>query len=279
MNSPVSQHAAPRAPQSPPANAAAAADFLVWPNRAQASPAERALMGQAERIDILSANRRLATWTWGTQGPKVLLVHGWDSRASHLGAFVEALLPRNCRVIAFDAPGHGDSEGTTSNVVDIGQAILDVAGQLGPFDAVIAHSVGSPASLYAFAHGLHVTASVHLAGPSSLKRVLSRVARVCRFPEDQLALLYQLMADRIGAPLDAMEVKNLAEGMRHSALLLHDPDDSEVPYAESVALKAAWPQSVLHPIHDVGHRRIVRENSAVEASVHFITQHLHCLAR
>ena len=290
MNSPASQRAAQSkdqgeyqstaqssaqaATQAPPVDAAAAVDYLTQPKRAQASPAERALLDQAERIDVYTGQRRLTAWRWGTRGPTVLLVHGWDSRASHLGGFVAALLSRNCQVVAFDAPGHGDSDGTRSNVVDIGRTILDVARQLGPFNAAIAHSVGSPASLYAFAHGMEVTSSVHLAGPSSLKRVLTRVGHLFQFPEDQRALLYQRMAEQIGASLDMMEIGNLAEGMRHPALLLHDPDDAEVPYAESVALQAAWPRSVLRPIHDVGHRRLIRESTVVEASVDFIDQQL-----
>jgi pimeloyl-ACP methyl ester carboxylesterase len=251
--------------------------LLTRPSRAEAGPVECGLLDRAERLEVRSKGRRLAAWTWG-EGPNILLVHGWDSRASHLGSLVAALRWANCRVVAFDAPAHGDSEGTASDVMDIGHSILDVAGQLGPFDAVIAHSVGSPASLFAFAQGMRVSASIHLAGPSSLKRVLSRLGDACRLTDDQLSLLQKTMAERIGDSLDAMELENLSEGMRHPALLLHDPDDLEVPYSESVILQAAWPQSELRPVPGVGHRRIIREKPAIDASVHFITQHLSHLA-
>lgn len=264
-----------RTPDIPAAiNATAVVRLLTRPNRAAATPPEQALLTRARRLEVLSAGRRLAAWIWGEQEPTVLLVHGWDSRASHLSLFVEPLLAHGYRVVAFDAPAHGDSEGSHSNVVDIGRAVLEVAEQLGPLDAVVGHSVGSPACLYAFAQGLRVGASVHLAGPSSLKRVLGRFAAMCRLPDDQLTLLQQLMAEQIGAPLDAMELENLAAGLRHPALLLHDPDDREVPFSESQTLHAAWPQSVLQPMPGTGHRRIVRDNAAIEASVRFLSQQL-----
>ncbi|HEX5513379.1 MAG TPA: alpha/beta hydrolase [Gammaproteobacteria bacterium] len=274
MNDPVTKNDA-KASETPAAMTAAdAVAALTQPSRAAATAAEQSLLAKARRLEVLSAGRRLAAWIWGEQGPAVLLVHGWDSRASHLGLFVESLLADGYRVAAFDAPAHGDSEGSHSNVVDIGRAVLEVAEQLGPLDTVVGHSVGSPACLYAFAQGLRVGASVHLAGPSSLKRVLGRFAAMCRLPDDQLTLLQQLMAEQIGAPLDAMELENLAAGLRHPALLLHDPDDREVPFSESQILHAAWPQSVLQPMPGTGHRRIVRDNAAIEASVRFLSQQL-----
>jgi pimeloyl-ACP methyl ester carboxylesterase len=62
----------------------------------------------------------------------------------------------------------------------------------------------------------------------------------------------------------------LQAGFRHRALILHDPNDREMPYAESVALAKAWQGSTLEPVAGVGHRRIVREPSVVESVVRFV---------
>lgn len=274
MNQSATQQPASNPTESPQPDATAIARQLIRPKRAVASPAELALLAQAQRRNVLSKGRQLAAWTWGSDGPTVLLVHGWDSRASHLGQLIGSLLHHGYRIVAFDNPGHGESEGTASNVVDIGDAVLDVAGELGPFDGLIGHSVGSPASLYAFARGMGVRASVHIAGPSSLKRVLSRVAAMCQLSGEETDHLYRLMEKEIGASLDVMDLDRLATGMRHPALLLHDPEDREVPYSESVELQAAWPQAELAPLPGVGHRRIVRESPAIEASIGFFNRHL-----
>jgi pimeloyl-ACP methyl ester carboxylesterase len=164
--------------------------------------------------------------------------------------------------VAFDAPAHGQSDGETSSVVDIGRAMLAIARAHGPFDAVVAHSVGSPAALYAFAHGLTTRASVHIAGPASLERVLIARSRLAGLPAD------------IQAKIADMELESLARGFRHPALLLHAPDDGEIPFAESEALNRAWPGSRLVPLPGLGHRRIIGAAETIGLVTGFLDQQL-----
>src|ERR1043166_8169499 len=71
-------------------------------------------------------HRRLAAWRWG-HGPTVLLVHGWEGRGSQLGAFVEPLVAAGLSVVAFDAPGHGDSPGRRLYLADLADCVVGVA--------------------------------------------------------------------------------------------------------------------------------------------------------
>jgi len=225
-------------------------------------------------MHVLHKGHRLAVWRWGTEGPLVLLVHGWDSRASHLGAFVEPLLAAGYRVLAFDGPGQGDSEGVRSNVVDLGQAILDVVEATGPVSAAIGHSMGSAALLYAFAHGLETRATVHIAGPSSLRGVLIRTAAMLELNMEQGRELISLMEGETGLPVDDMELSALAQGLRHPALILHDPEDREIPFGESERLNTAWAQATLHPMPGLGHRRIISAVPAIDLSLELIARHV-----
>jgi hypothetical protein len=73
-------------------------------------------------IDFLSKGQNLAlkcglaATAWG-DGPPVLLAHGWESRRSHWSAIVPILAESGYRVIAMDAPAHGDSPGDQVSVV------------------------------------------------------------------------------------------------------------------------------------------------------------------
>ncbi|MDF3834584.1 alpha/beta hydrolase [Cupriavidus basilensis] len=261
-----------------PASVAQALKAFIEPRRFALAEGERQLLqsGRAQRIAHEGAE--LAAWTWrgareAAPPPRVLLVHGWESRASHWGAWVPALTAAGFDVCVFDAPAHGDSAGTTSDVVACGRAIGSVARALGPFDMAIGHSAGSAAALYAFAHGLEVRASVHLAGPSSLVRVLAYVARAAGLPEDLRPLLRERFERYLGQPATVMDLARLAPGLRHPALLLHDPEDAEMPYAESVALARAWPQAELVPAAGLGHRRILKDADVVARAVAFLQRH------
>ncbi len=243
------------------------------PQRQAETEDDKKALAQARPVSIPYAGLELRAWTWG-QGPQVLLLHGWESRASHMAGFVAPLLRAGFSVTALDAPAHGASQGETTNVLDYGKAVVAVAKHLGPLTATIAHSVGSAASLYAFAQGVQVKASVHLCGPASLTRVFQHAARAGGLDEATRQQLEDMLASSIGAPLSSMDLSQLQHGMRHPALILHDPEDKEMPYTESQALAAAWPQASLVASAGTGHRRILRKAEIHAAAVSFIINKL-----
>ncbi len=69
---------------------------------------------------------------------------------------------------------------------------------------------------------------------------------------------------------------SVVEMLRHSprpTLLVHDEDDLEIPFTESVALSQAWQGSTLEAVTHLGHRRILRAPFVVERSVAFLVDH------
>lgn len=240
---------------------------LSEPRRAGLTEAETQLLRAGTAHTLKANGNTLAAWSWGNAASRVLLVHGWDSRASHLGQFVEPLCRAGFQVWAFDGPAHGDSTGSLSSVVHHGKAILAIADAFGPFDGLVAHSVGSPAALYAFHKGMRVHSSVHIAGPASLKRVILRLSQAINLNVAATEDLIRLTETHIGQSVASMELDALADGFLHPALLLHDPTDREVPYSESCALAAAWPGAKLVDIVGAGHRRIIGHPEAIAVSV------------
>ena len=237
------------------------------PRRAQSAAVDASLLVSARRQWVTHDNLELAGLCWGSAGPKVLLVHGWESCAIHLGGFVEPLLGAGFQVYAFDAPAHGDSQGKTASVFHIGRALLAIAQKHGPFDGLVAHSVGSPAALYAFRYGMTVKASVHVAGPSSLERVLGRLSETVGLDSSDFQRLRAMVEAHAGTPIAEMELENLAPALKHAGLLLHDPQDGEVPFTESVILRAAWPQARLAEVHGSGHRRIISHPQTIKVAL------------
>lgn len=241
------------------------------PRRRSASNEDQQLLQAAIRHSVEHAGLELVAWSWG-EGEAVLLLHGWESRASHFAAFVQPLLNAGYRVIALDAPAHGESQGQITDVMDFGRALVDAVDYFGPLAAVIAHSMGSAASLYAFSQGVEVKASVHLSGPASLTRLLRRTANQAGLDAQEIIRLEAMMVDRLAAPLSAMDLSSLGSGMKHPALILHDPKDREIPFSESVALSQAWSEAVLETVDGVGHRRILQAPSVIASAVSFIAQ-------
>lgn len=242
---------------------------LTRPAKRAPAPADLEALEGATYIRVPHAGLQLAVWVWGS-GPSVWLLHGWESRASHMADFVQPLVDSGCRVVALDAPAHGASEGDVTDAVDHGRAVLSLAEALGAPAATIGHSMGSAAALYAFNHGMKVQASIHLSGPASMERALHRIALAAGLDDASTAEVLRRIVEQAGAPLDVLDMEQHAAGLRHRSLIVHDPDDPEVPFAESAALARAWSGSVLVPVRGVGHRRILREPNVVQTAVAFL---------
>ncbi len=90
--------------------------------------------------------------SWGS-GPTVVLVHGWGSRASRLGALAVALVEAGFRVVAFDAPAHGESTGRFASLPEFARALVDVAEAAGPIHGLVGHSLGGAAVAMAMRQG------------------------------------------------------------------------------------------------------------------------------
>lgn len=209
------------------------------------------------------------------EGPKtVLLVHGWESRGAHMLGFLPGLREAGFRVVAFDGPAHGDSEGDKGDVAELGKAVLAAREAIGTIDAVIAHSAGSPAALYAMTHGLRVAASVHIAGPASFEGVLRRFARACGLDDEGFVRFRKIVHEALGVDPAGLEEDAIVRGLAHPALFIHDEGDKEVPFDESRRLQARWPNSQLLPVAGLGHRRILQDGNVIGAAVDFLKQNL-----
>ncbi|WP_455604653.1 alpha/beta hydrolase, partial [Cellulosimicrobium funkei] len=89
----------------------------------------------------------------------VYLAHGWGGRRGQLGAFVEPLRAAGHRVVAFDAPSHGDSGPgrlgpRRSTMPELADALAAVVREHGEATAVVAHSLGTATTVLAVREGL-----------------------------------------------------------------------------------------------------------------------------
>ncbi len=206
---------------------------------------------------------QIAAWRWG-YGPTALLVHGWEGRGSQLGALVEPLVRQGMSVVAFDAPGHGDSPGNRLYLTDLADCIAAAAATTGPVHALIAHSFGAAASLLAFHRGgVAARRNIMLAPNVLIDDSVARFARVVALDERDRTTLEYALADHTGLGLEALRLDALV-GERDSALLVvHDRADREVPFHHAERLAATWRNATLHPTEGLGHRRILRDEAVI----------------
>jgi pimeloyl-ACP methyl ester carboxylesterase len=201
----------------------------------------------------------------------VLLVHGWEGRGAQLGAFVAPLVDAGLSVVAFDAPGHGDSPDSQLYLTDLADCIADVAEAIGPLHAIIAHSFGAAATLLAHARAnVEATRTVMIAPNVIIDDAVARFAKLVGLDDPDRVALERRLARHTGISLDALSLDNLTSGCESALLVVHDRDDREVPFVHGDRLAAAWPNAQLRTTDNLGHRRILRDPAVIDATVEFI---------
>lgn len=209
------------------------------------------------------ATTKVAAWRWGA-GPTVLLVHGWEGRGSQLGAFVEPLVARGLSVVAFDAPGHGDSPGSRLYLTDHADAIAAIVAEVGPLHAAIAHSFGAAALLLAGPRAsVHATHNVALAPNVLIDDAVARFAKHVGLDPVELAAMQTQLAIHAGLGMDSLHLDALIGERDSSMLAFHDREDTEVALRHADHLAARWPGARLIVTEGLGHRRILRDPAVI----------------
>ncbi len=189
-----------------------------------------------------------------------------------LGAFVEPLIARGCRVVAFDAPAHGQSSGTRASFFHFADAVESAAEAFGPLHAIVTHSMGGAAALWASRRSALAARTVMIAPPSDLRDFTRAFARALDLSEGVRTRVHRRLAERFGVPVEDVRAERLAFAMRGPLLVLHDEDDREIPVACGEAIARVWPGAELVRTRGLGHKRILHDPASIQTIVRFVTE-------
>lgn len=264
--------AVPPEPHTPGVLGELAASIFLHPLRGvRRMPRELDYLAGARSCTLSTTAGGLAAWEWGEPGrPLVGLLHGWEGHGAQLGAFAAPLVAAGCRVLAFDAPAHGDSPGDECSAPLIGRLLVEMQAQVGAFRAFVAHSMGCAAAAMAAVRGAPVGGMVFLAPPLSQ---LDRVERLCRRLgiEGEVAGHFRAaVARRTGLSFEEADMFHVAAQAPCPLLALHDPADDSTDYAATERFVAAWRGARLVPCPGRGHYRLLSTPNVVRQGVEFL---------
>lgn len=247
---------------------------LATPPRAPEGVWPVPLRGRTHTRHLVGGTGTIAVYEWG-QGPAVLLVHGWGGNAAHMGRLVQPLLNAGFRVLAFDAPAHGNSSGRTTDMVEFAAAVSTVARHAGPLHAVIGHSFGAAMAMYAMRDWGMTASRVVLASSFQHCNWFVRLfAEQVGLTPDVSRRVHDTFFQRYSGrfDLDRMSVVEMARQAHLPTLLVHDETDPEIPFEHGLALAAALPIAQFKATHGLGHHRVVRNPEVIRRIVAFLAE-------
>jgi pimeloyl-ACP methyl ester carboxylesterase len=248
--------------------------YRLWfrTRRFPESAASRRAAGLALRETLQVDALPVAIYRWGA-GPVVLFVHGWCGRGSQAAAFVEPLLRAGFQVLAVDAPGHGETPGDSTNILECAAVLRAIEQAYGPLHGAITHSFGGMVLAYAMNHGMHLERVVSLSAPATVEYLIEGFTQTLSMPPAVIENLRQRLERRFeGNFWERISMINNVRDLAVPALVIHDTDDSSVPWRQGEMIAAAWPGARFMKTQGLGHGRILRDRDIVAAAVAFISQ-------
>ncbi|MFF2039533.1 alpha/beta hydrolase [Kitasatospora sp. NPDC058170] len=243
--------------------------------RGRVGSREREVHDRAVTEQLTVHGRRVVVYRWGDGTRPVLMLHGWQSRASRFAGFVPRLRALGLSPVAFDAPGHGDSGGRATTVLEYREIATRLQERYGAFEAVIAHSLGVNAAFLALRGGLRAGRLVAVAGVSEFSYL---PAAFCAELGLNTAIERELrhrveheLFPGVGDVAEYFDAARSPEQIALPILVAHDEGDRRVGIDHAHRLKAAYGDRLeLLVTQGLGHRRILTEPAVVDNAVGFL---------
>ncbi len=245
--------------------------IFCTPPRHETKTAEEEFIATGTRFSVRWERERLAAWAWG-DGPTVVLVHGWGSRAARLTDMARALVNGGFKVVAYDGPAHGLSTGRFASLPEFARALAAVASATGPVFGLVGHSLGGAAATLALRDGLGANRAVLLAPPADVVVFSHAFANHVGLPARAHAAMRRNLETRLRMRWDDIHIPTLAPRLRVPVLVVHDREDPDVPYGHAEEIVHAWPDARLMTTAGLGHRAILRDPTVLRAALEFLRE-------
>ena len=239
-------------------------EVIEWGNNYRL-PYDASLLGDAGEI---------AVTTWGdVNRPAVLLMHGWGGARAQMTGFVDPLLFAGYRVVAYDQPAHGESDGKLTNILEITPTMDLIREKEGEFDAIIAHSFGTLITSYALVNRNFPPPSrlVYFGAFNRLLDSLPRFQVLANLPDEIIDGLRNMIYENFGRDvLDAIVNETMVPHIDIPALMFHDKSDNVTPIGDSRAIAKAWKSAQLIETSGLGHRGALQSKEIHEKVIQFL---------
>ncbi|MEP7000186.1 MAG: alpha/beta fold hydrolase [bacterium] len=247
-----------------------AAVIFLTPRRRKAHDVRAVPVG-AIRVHMNYGGFHLMGWEWGVgTKPVVLLVHGWSGLAKDMESVARALVDEGFRAVAFDMPAHGNSPGRRTSMVEWVRALRAAEQWAGGLAGVLGHSFGATAVTLALEEGMQAPRALLMSPAPGPMHYVDKIRRFIGLPASRVPGMLRSLEKQVGRAIPHLEGARAAKSLNMPALVLHDPEDSEVPWEHVQAMIGAWRGSRLETRPGLGHYRILADKSTSDAAAAFL---------
>jgi alpha-beta hydrolase superfamily lysophospholipase len=214
------------------------------------------------------------------QAKKILITHGWISRAAYMVRLIRVLHQQGYEVYALDFPAHGESKGLQLTWTDAIAIIKHTLDHYGPFHGAIGHSFGGSmllntlnlaGQLPEWELDAKPERAILIASPTQMRSPINSMAR--RFKLSGHSYLYLRQLFRQQAEIDPTLVR-----LRHFTtqnpetpfLCIHGKQDETIPPKESIVFCQQYKKAHLSLLDDADHVSVLMDNRVEQLVCDFL---------
>lgn len=228
--------------------------------------------GDASVEQVAYGHERLTCYRWGDveRQPLAVLAHGWSGHGLQMAAWVAPLRRAGYAVVAFDQIAHGRSSGYRATLPLFADVLARVVEHYGGASVLVAHSLGGAAAMIALSRGLACQQCVLIAPAGDPIDAARRFGGFVGLPGYLSARLFEEFESLTGIDVEEFQVHRGAPRITARALVVHDLEDREVPWAEGERYARYWPQARLLSTQGLGHNRVLSDTAVLAHAQAFL---------
>ncbi len=244
---------------SPKLTAKLAYHFMSNPRFKKPRAFEKDIIQKATQSTIKYEQYDIAVYKWGDGNRKVLLVHGWEGRASNFGAIIPLFLDKGYQVISFDLPSHGNSTKKAANTFEC-TGLVKLFLEEASYDFIITHSMGSVLTIMAMDSFSKYSGNqmIMFTTPHRFEEFLDLALENYGLTEKTKHSLVELLRPKSKyEPLELCATDLVQKIDMKKAFIIHDKMDKVIPIENSIKVSSAFKNSEFIEIEGTGHFRML----------------------
>lgn len=258
-------------------------NYISFPIRLPNRPYQSELLAQATQFSMQAHDPYFAKkeltfngYVWGSGRKKILLTHGWSSKATDFAEIIAALLELNdVQIIAFDALGNGSSEGELSNLMLYVKPLEAIINAYGMPDVLIGHSLGAMANVVALkAFKTSPKLLISITPVIELQQNFTGMMNYAEVTLENQHRWFEAFEANYRLPVsyfDLMSLYALDTTTKH--LVFYDKEDELLPYVQLSEFLNGQPQIVTQEFNGAGHYKILKEPGLLAAIKEVVKAH------
>ncbi len=214
--------------------------------------------------------------------PKILITHGWLSRAAYMMRIIRALHKEGYDIYAIDFPAHGEAKGFQLPWTDASAIIRHVLNKYGPFYAAIGHSFGGSMLLNTlnlagqkeeWKLNSSLQAAILIASPIQMRNPVNSLARKFKLNGHGYLYLRQLFRQQTEIDPSLVRLHHfISQEPDISFLCIHGQQDESISIDESLFFCRKYKKANLCLLDNADHLSVLIDKRVEQEISRFLQE-------